>query len=100
MGLSRRDQAGRYAIPPELAVDPHDEHVLAIGERLGAGHRERQVTAFVAAEPLAVEPYLRRVADGAESQGGLLAGQRRCLEAPLVPGRAELVPGARQLVIP
>src|SRR5215469_3927490 len=58
------------------------------------------MTSLVTAQPFPVEPCPRRVAHGPEPDRGLPPGHRRRLEAPLVPGGAELVPGARQLIVP
>src|ERR1035437_4919298 len=56
--------------------------------------------ALVAAERLAVEPHLGDVVHRPEAQRELEAVDRRCVEAPLVPGGPQLVAHAHELVVP
>ena len=72
MGVLGRHQAWRYPVPAEPPVDADDENVFPGGEFTGAGQRKREVTAFVTAERLAVEPHLGGAADRPEPDFRLL----------------------------
>jgi hypothetical protein len=58
-----RDVAGRDAVGREFAFDAHDEQIVFGMDVWRHIELERQVPAFVLAEPHAVEPHVGQVID-------------------------------------
>jgi hypothetical protein len=97
----RRDVARRHAVGGELSVDAHHQHV-ALGAYVRRGvELEGKVSSLVSPQPDAVEPRLRQIVDGAESQPypPLLPPPRQ-IESDLAPGRPQVVSPTLKLVIP